>query len=81
MWTHVRVPETKELDWGADRRPMQTQELKRRVETGAYKPDPSLIAAAMLERRGIRELLSFSSSPISSVGRNPQSAPARHRAA
>jgi hypothetical protein len=60
---------------------MQTQELKRRVERGDYKPDPSLIAAAMLERRGIRELLSFSVSPISAAGRTRGPAAARHRAA
>lgn len=59
---------------------MQTQDLKRLVEQGSYKPDPSLIAAAMLERRGVRELLSFSA-PIGPVGRSPRSAAIRHRAA
>jgi hypothetical protein len=59
---------------------MQTQDLKRLVEAGDYKPDPSLIAAAMLERRGVRELLSFSVSPISAIGRSPRAATIRHRA-
>jgi hypothetical protein len=36
---------------------MQSQELKSLVESGAYKPDPSQVAAAMLERRSVRELL------------------------
>jgi hypothetical protein len=36
---------------------MQQQELKSLVEAGLYKPDPAQIAAAMLERRGVRELL------------------------
>jgi hypothetical protein len=38
-------------------RAMQPNELKSLVETGAYKPDPSEIAMAMLSRRGVRELL------------------------
>lgn len=59
---------------------MQTQDLKRRVEAGDYKPDPSLIAAAMLERRGVRELLSFSASGLSSVGRSQRAATIRQRA-
>jgi len=36
---------------------MQSQELKSLVESGHYKPDPSRIATAMLQRRGVRELL------------------------
>jgi hypothetical protein len=36
---------------------MQAQQLKSLVESGLYKPDPSQIAAAMLSRRGVRELL------------------------
>jgi hypothetical protein len=59
---------------------MQTEDLKRRVESGAYKPDPSLIAAAMLERRGVRELLSFSAPALNPVGRNPRAATIRQRA-
>jgi hypothetical protein len=59
---------------------MQTQNLKRMVEAGNYKPDPSLIAAAMLERRGVRELLSFSTQSLNPVGRNPRAATIRQRA-
>ena len=36
---------------------MQAEELKSLVESGHYKPDPSRVAAAMLRRRGVRELL------------------------
>jgi hypothetical protein len=36
---------------------MEPQELKSLVESGAYKPDPGLIAEAMLDRQGVRELL------------------------
>jgi hypothetical protein len=36
---------------------MQAQELKSLVETGSYKPDLSQVASAMLQRRGVRELL------------------------
>jgi len=39
---------------------MQAQELKSLVESGHYKPDPSQVAMAMLQRRGVRELLAFS---------------------
>jgi hypothetical protein len=59
---------------------MQTQNLKRMVEAGDYKPDPSLIAAAMLERRGVRELLSFSTSSLNPIGRSSRAATIRQRA-
>jgi hypothetical protein len=59
---------------------MQTENLKRMVEAGDYKPDPSLIAAAMLERRGVRELLTFSTSSLNPIGRNPRAAAIRQRA-
>ncbi|HEY0317035.1 MAG TPA: hypothetical protein VGC49_01940 [Solirubrobacterales bacterium] len=36
---------------------MQAQELKSLVDSGLYKPDPSQIAVAMLQRRGVRDLL------------------------
>lgn len=60
---------------------MQTEDLKRMVESGSYKPDPSLIAAAMLERRGVRELLSFSArGALNPAGQNPRAATIRQRA-
>jgi hypothetical protein len=39
------------------RRRMQKRQLKRLIETGHYRPQPEQIAEAMLERRGVRELL------------------------
>ena len=36
---------------------MQTERLKSLVETGDYRPEPALVAEAMLRRRGVRELL------------------------
>ena len=36
---------------------MQAQQLKSLVEEGRYKPDPALVASAMLSRRGVRDLL------------------------
>ncbi|MGE5280865.1 MAG: hypothetical protein ACM3N0_00825 [Chloroflexota bacterium] len=36
---------------------MEIRQLKSLVEAGHYKPEPALIAAAMLERRGVRSLL------------------------
>ncbi len=55
---------------------MQPQELKSLVESGHYKPDPSRIAAAMLQRRGVRELLISGNPALSRAGRTrpgPQS--------
>ncbi|HYP56510.1 MAG TPA: hypothetical protein VEQ41_09470 [Solirubrobacterales bacterium] len=45
---------------------MQTGQLKRLIETGAYRPDPCDVAQAMLERRAVRELLT--ASPAGSNG-------------
>jgi hypothetical protein len=56
---------------------VEAHELKSLVDSGAYKPDPSQIANAMLQRRGIRELLTGLESPIgAAAGRNDQSPPA-----
>jgi hypothetical protein len=54
---------------------MQAQELKSLVEAGLYKPDPSQIAAAMLERRGVRDLLA-PTEPIAMNGSTALSAAA-----
>lgn len=43
--------------------PVQAQELKSLVESGLYKPDPADVAAAMLRRRGVRELLTVDRLP------------------
>jgi hypothetical protein len=61
------------------KRRMQPRQLKSLVETGHYKPEPSLIAAAMLERRGLRELLTSES--FMRADRIQQAPEVRHRAA
>jgi len=68
---------------------MQAQELKSLVESGLYKPDPSEVALAMLQRRGVRDLLvdaqstaTNGSSPVSdSAGRTPAAQAVPRRAA
>ena len=61
------------------RRRMQPRQLKSLVESGHYKPEPSLIADAMLQRRGVRELLT--SNGFMRVGQIPPVSQVRHRAA
>jgi hypothetical protein len=61
-------------------RRMQPKQLKSLVETGHYKPEPSLIAEAMLQRRGVRELLVNEPSQFIPAGRSPLP-PAGRRAA
>jgi hypothetical protein len=61
------------------KRRMQPRQLKSLVETGHYKPEPSLVAAAMLQRRGVRELLTSES--LMRAGRIPPASEVRHRAA
>jgi len=46
---------------------MEQRQLKSLVESGAYRPQPELVAQAMLRRRGVRELLI--GSPFSPTGR------------
>ena len=48
---------------------MQTRELKNLVESGHYKPEPALVAVAMLERRGMRSFLA-DEGPLTPAGRN-----------
>ena len=36
---------------------MQPEQLRIMVESGNYRPEPALVAQAMLRRRGLRELL------------------------
>jgi hypothetical protein len=36
---------------------VEAHELKAQIEAGTYKPNPALIAAAMLQRQGVCELL------------------------
>ncbi len=58
---------------------MQPRQLKSLVETGHYKPEPALIADAMLQRRGVRELLTRES--FMRAGRIPPASAAGPRAA
>ncbi len=60
---------------------MQPQELKALVESGTYQPDPSRIAAAMLRRRGVRQLFALTSSPVNPAGQTPSHPGAPRRAA
>jgi hypothetical protein len=50
---------------------MQPEQLNRMVRSGEYKPDPALVAEAMLRRRGMRTLLT-SPSRLTPVDRTPQ---------
>lgn len=58
---------------------MQQQQLKSLVESGGYRPEPELIASAMLRRRGVRALLT--GVPISRAGRMPAAQSVRRQAA
>lgn len=61
------------------RRRMQPRQLKSLVESGHYKPEPALIADAMLQRRGVRELLASES--LMRAGRIPPAPMSPRRAA
>jgi hypothetical protein len=39
---------------------MQQRDLKSLIEDGNYRPEPALVAQAMLRRRGVRALLAGS---------------------
>ncbi len=60
---------------------MQSQELKSLVESGHYKPDPARVAAAMLRRRGVRELLTGAGDLLSAAGQTPSGQESRRQAA
>lgn len=59
---------------------MQSEQLKSLVEAGHYKPEPALVAQAMLRRRSLRALLGTEGS-IKPADRNPGTPTARPRAA
>lgn len=61
--------------------PVEAHELKSLVDAGAYKVDPAQVASAMLQRRGVRELLTGIESPITPGGQTPAASIARPRAA
>ncbi len=58
---------------------MQQQQLKSLVESGSYRPEPELVAQAMLRRRGVRALLT--GAPLSSADRIPAGTDSRRQAA
>ena len=58
---------------------MQPQQLKSLVESGSYRPEPELVAQAMLRRRGVRALLT--GPPLNAVDRTLPAAESRRQAA
>ncbi|HET7177393.1 MAG TPA: flagellar biosynthesis anti-sigma factor FlgM [Solirubrobacterales bacterium] len=60
---------------------MQLEQLKSMVEAGRYRPEPGLVAEAMLRRRGVRELLIAAPTPFKPAGRTPRLPAARRQAA
>ena len=64
----------------ADMSRMLTQELKHRITSGDYKPDPALVAQSMLRRRSVRELLTPNGS-LRQVDRTRSAAEPRRQAA
>jgi hypothetical protein len=58
---------------------MEQQQLKSLVESGNYRPQPELVACAMLRRRGVRALLTGTAP--SPAGRIPSAAATRRQAA
>lgn len=59
---------------------MSPRHLKSLIQSGHYKPEPILIAEAMLQRRGVRVLLAGGPDAAIAAGRTPE-APAHHRPA
>lgn len=74
---------------------METKQLKSLIASGAYRPQPALVAEAMLERRGVRSLLTQEppaeshsalpkapgSAPINPAGHTPPAPEAGYQAA
>jgi hypothetical protein len=58
---------------------MQRGQLKGLIEHGNYRPEPALVAQAMLRRRGVRALLTGMS--FSPADRIPSAADSRRQAA
>jgi hypothetical protein len=58
---------------------MDQRQLKSLVESGSYRPEPELIACAMLRRRGVRTLLT--GTPLSPADRIPSAVAIRRQAA
>ena len=60
---------------------MSQRQLKSLVEAGHYKPDPELVAQAMLQLRGFRTFLAGSSAEVSEADRTPAPRASDHQAA
>jgi hypothetical protein len=58
---------------------MEHRHLKSLVESGNYRPEPELVARAMLRRRGVRVLLTGAT--LSSADRIPSPSASRRQAA
>jgi hypothetical protein len=58
---------------------MSQRQLKTLVQSGHYKPEPELIAEAMLQRRGLRTLLG--GGQVSEAGRIQAPRAGDHQAA
>jgi hypothetical protein len=58
---------------------MQQRQLKSLIEKGNYRPEPQLVATAMLRHRGMRALLGADS--ISAAGRIQTASTGRCQAA
>jgi hypothetical protein len=63
------------------KRRMQRRQLKSLIETGHYRPEPALVAEAMLQRRGVRTLLMQPSPAFNPAGRTPPAPEAGRQAA
>jgi hypothetical protein len=59
---------------------MQPRQLKTLIDSGHYRPAPSLVAKAMLRRRAVRELLMGGGTPLNPTDRT-RSAPEAGRQA
>jgi hypothetical protein len=58
---------------------MQQRQLKGLIEHGNYRPEPELVAQAMLRRRSVRALLT--GTEVSAADRIPPDSAARRQAA
>jgi hypothetical protein len=60
---------------------MQPRQLKRLIQEGHYRPEPNLVAEAMLQHRGVRDLLTNEPSTFNPAGRTPSPSAVPRRAA
>jgi len=60
---------------------MQPRQLKSLVESGHYKPEPALVAEAMLQRPGVLALLTHEQSEVATAGQIPPASEAGRQAA